>query len=433
MRASESHRVVVRRARRSSPGSGNRSSPASRTSAATRSAPRQPGRGSRTPRPTRRCKTSRQAGDRRPAGARGGRIVSRARARSTAGSSTPRSATPTRATRSRCARRSRRLVATILDEAASATGSRPFATGTALDRARRDFELFVLQHRLDPLVARLGRRAVDVGAVVTCDDSAPRTSTICTRKIPTRGTSRRARTSGPSTTRRSRRSNDRRFATASRSVARSACSPSGSRSAATHLLAIDVVRGGAAAGARARSPACDVQRREVPEEFPAGPFDLIVASEVLYYLDPPAFDANGDAIERALRRTARCSPCTGATRPQTLPAARATRSTTRLQRRAGRPAPVTAPTTTSWTASIAHEARDRRRRPGRARRRARLSRGGRGRRRDDDHAGDDACPTTARRCSRSSCAGSSTRTSSRSSRRTSTRATRSRCRGHRRS
>lgn len=47
--------------------------------------------------------------------------------------------------------------ATVFSEAARATGSRPFATGTALDRARRDFELFVLQHRLDPLVTRLGR------------------------------------------------------------------------------------------------------------------------------------------------------------------------------------------------------------------------------------------------------------------------------------
>ena len=49
---------------------------------------------------------------------------------------------------------------TILDEAARACGSRPFATGTGLDRARRDFELFVLQHRLDPMVARLGREAL---------------------------------------------------------------------------------------------------------------------------------------------------------------------------------------------------------------------------------------------------------------------------------
>jgi hypothetical protein len=50
---------------------------------------------------------------------------------------------------------------TILDEAARAVGSRPFATGTALDRARRDFELFVLQHRLDPAVARLGQERVN--------------------------------------------------------------------------------------------------------------------------------------------------------------------------------------------------------------------------------------------------------------------------------
>ena len=48
--------------------------------------------------------------------------------------------------------------ATILDEAGRALGSRPFATGTALDRARRDFELFVLQHRLDPLLARARAR-----------------------------------------------------------------------------------------------------------------------------------------------------------------------------------------------------------------------------------------------------------------------------------
>jgi hypothetical protein len=51
--------------------------------------------------------------------------------------------------------------ATILQEAARATGSRPFATGSRLDRARRDFELFVLQHRLDPLTARLGRERIE--------------------------------------------------------------------------------------------------------------------------------------------------------------------------------------------------------------------------------------------------------------------------------
>jgi alkylation response protein AidB-like acyl-CoA dehydrogenase len=48
----------------------------------------------------------------------------------------------------------------LLDEAARACGSRPFATGTDLDRARRDLELFLLQHRLDPLLARAGAAAL---------------------------------------------------------------------------------------------------------------------------------------------------------------------------------------------------------------------------------------------------------------------------------
>ena len=34
------------------------------------------------------------------------------------------------------------------------------AKGT-LDRVRRDFERFVLQHRLDPLVTRLGRERIE--------------------------------------------------------------------------------------------------------------------------------------------------------------------------------------------------------------------------------------------------------------------------------
>ena len=50
---------------------------------------------------------------------------------------------------------------TVLDEAGRALGSRPFATGSALDRVRRDLELFVLQHRLDPILARAGRAAVE--------------------------------------------------------------------------------------------------------------------------------------------------------------------------------------------------------------------------------------------------------------------------------
>jgi len=49
----------------------------------------------------------------------------------------------------------------LLNAAAQACGSRPFARAQALDRARRDLELFLLQHRLDPLLAREGARVLN--------------------------------------------------------------------------------------------------------------------------------------------------------------------------------------------------------------------------------------------------------------------------------
>ena len=68
------------------------------------------------------------------------------------------------------------------------------------------------------------------------------------------------------------------------------------------LLAVDASQT-AVDRARARlsgSANVIVERRELPEDFPEGPFELIVCSEVLYYLDPPAFDAMLDAIAREL-------------------------------------------------------------------------------------------------------------------------------------
>ena len=53
-----------------------------------------------------------------------------------------------------------RAIELILDEAARGCGSGPFARGGRLDRARRDLELFTLQHRIDPLLMRLGRAGV---------------------------------------------------------------------------------------------------------------------------------------------------------------------------------------------------------------------------------------------------------------------------------
>ncbi len=50
---------------------------------------------------------------------------------------------------------------TLLDEAARACGSGPFARAEDLDRARRDLGVFLLQHRLDPLLARHGDNELD--------------------------------------------------------------------------------------------------------------------------------------------------------------------------------------------------------------------------------------------------------------------------------
>jgi hypothetical protein len=49
----------------------------------------------------------------------------------------------------------------LLDEAARICGSWPFARATTLDRCRRDLELFLLQHRLEPILARAGSAALD--------------------------------------------------------------------------------------------------------------------------------------------------------------------------------------------------------------------------------------------------------------------------------
>lgn len=60
----------------------------------------------------------------------------------------------------------------ILDEAARAVGSHPFATAGDLDRARRDLDLFLLQHRLEPALARAGRREIQARASAEGEDAS---------------------------------------------------------------------------------------------------------------------------------------------------------------------------------------------------------------------------------------------------------------------
>lgn len=49
----------------------------------------------------------------------------------------------------------------IMDEAARAVGARALAAGGRLERARRDLDLMLLQHRLDAPLARAGRRVLE--------------------------------------------------------------------------------------------------------------------------------------------------------------------------------------------------------------------------------------------------------------------------------
>ncbi len=51
----------------------------------------------------------------------------------------------------------------ISAEAAQACGARELAAGGVLDRARRDLDLFLLQHRLEPKLVQLGRSALQAG------------------------------------------------------------------------------------------------------------------------------------------------------------------------------------------------------------------------------------------------------------------------------
>jgi alkylation response protein AidB-like acyl-CoA dehydrogenase len=65
------------------------------------------------------------------------------------------------------ARESRLAIAdaarTISAEAARVCGSRALVGGGPLDRGRRDLDLFLLQHRLDPLLVELGARTIETG------------------------------------------------------------------------------------------------------------------------------------------------------------------------------------------------------------------------------------------------------------------------------
>ena len=317
-----------------------------------------------------------QARDRRPPGARRGTHARRAGRRSTAGSSTPRAASRPRRSRSSSGRRSPTPGATILDEAAARPAVTPVRDGHGAGprppRLRAVRAAAPARPVRGPARPRADRRAG--GSAGRERTPAPRvlrralrgrSGPVEVRDEPVRaGEVRRhdRRAGRPALRERARdRLLDRR------------AHASGSRRIVDDLLAIDVAEA-ALDRARARdSPNVAFERREVPEEFPDGAYDLIVFSEVLYYLDAPAFDATCDAIERTLDGILLAVHW----RPEraALPAHRR-RGPRRGSRDPLRPARLQPPRRASTTSTAStYAARDRRRRPRRARHRSRLPRG----------------------------------------------------------
>jgi cyclopropane fatty-acyl-phospholipid synthase-like methyltransferase len=70
-----------------------------------------------------------------------------------------------------------------------------------------------------------------------------------------------------------------------------------------HLLAIDAAQS-ALAQARATCAGLPVtfERRHIPSEWPTGHFDLIVLSEILYYLAPADLEQTAACVRKALRK-----------------------------------------------------------------------------------------------------------------------------------
>ena len=63
------------------------------------------------------------------------------------------------------------------------------------------------------------------------------------------------------------------------------------------LLGVDVAEA-ALERARKRNPDVRFEKREIPEEYPPGAYELTVCSEVLYYLDAPAFEQTLEHLTR---------------------------------------------------------------------------------------------------------------------------------------
>jgi predicted TPR repeat methyltransferase len=186
----------------------------------------------------------------------------------------------------------------ILAEAQRACGSHPFATGGALDRVRRDLDLFLLQHRLDPPLQRAGAAALHAAAPMTvasafdqryAGDADPwgyehsdyeQAKYAATLTACGEGPFRSALELG-----------------ASIGVFSAQLAPRCEQLITVDFSAVAVQQ---ARVRLAHQPHVDVRVGEIPADLQDGSHDLIVASEILYYLAPAALEATLDRLEQLL-------------------------------------------------------------------------------------------------------------------------------------
>ena len=188
-----------------------------------------------------------------------------------------------------------RAAQALVDEALRAAGSRPLARGGALDRAARDLRIFLLQHRLDPLLVRAGPRG---GRPVTLQRenfearyaADPDPWDFETSAYEPTSTSARWRRSAPSLGRAFEAGCSIGVFTAMLAERCDDCSPSTSRRP----------RSTPPASAWPPWTMSGSSAATLPGEWPAGPFDLVVCSELLYYWDRETLEASLPTIADSL-------------------------------------------------------------------------------------------------------------------------------------
>ena len=208
------------------------------------------------------------------------------------------------------ARRGRARRAGDRRRGARAAGSRPFARGGALDRARRD-----LRSSCSSTGSTRWSCAPDARRS-TGDAARASTSRPATRPTPTRGTSRRSAYEHAKYERTIAALGDRRYGAGFELGCSIGVLTARLAERCDELLAVDIAQ--SRRRGRARAPAARTtstsSAARCRSEWPAGPFDLVVCSEVLYYWDRPTLEAALPSIGDSLAPAGACSPSTTARR-----------------------------------------------------------------------------------------------------------------------